>query len=216
MNWVQVYRDDVIASIFGTPLTGFGRYSRWTRNCVLELNAHLKVAPAQCVYGFYFLSDFSTMPYYRRPYKRARYGKKLKYSVQQKAFQFSAAAGTTTGQLIVPATTLEGTRKVKHLTINLTSTPGNVQFWWALVYVPQATAVGQITIGTTTAGTSMYEPNQFCINCGIIDPDAGPIRIGSPLGRNLNDGDSIILIVKPNSDGAVSIQGTCRYAITLQ
>ena len=34
MNWVQVYRDDVIASIFGTPLTGFGRYSRWTRNCV--------------------------------------------------------------------------------------------------------------------------------------------------------------------------------------
>ena len=67
MNWVQVYRDDVIASIFGTPLTGFGRYSRWTRNCVLGLNAHLRVQPAHCVYDFYFSPDFSTMPY-RRPY----------------------------------------------------------------------------------------------------------------------------------------------------
>ena len=36
MNWVQVYRDDVIASIFGTPLTGFGRYSRWTRNAAVR------------------------------------------------------------------------------------------------------------------------------------------------------------------------------------
>ena len=47
------------------------------------------------------------MPYYRRPYKRARYAKRDKYSVQQKAFQFNATGGTTSGQLIVPATTLE-------------------------------------------------------------------------------------------------------------
>ena len=33
----------------------------------LELNAHLRVQPAHCVYDFLFLSDFSTMPY-RRPY----------------------------------------------------------------------------------------------------------------------------------------------------
>ena len=32
----------------------------------LELNAHLRVQPAHCVYDFIF-SDFSTMPY-RRPY----------------------------------------------------------------------------------------------------------------------------------------------------
>ena len=66
MNWVQVYRDDVIASIFGTPLTGFGRYSGRLETASLELNAHLRVQPAHCVYDFYF-SDFSTMPY-RRPY----------------------------------------------------------------------------------------------------------------------------------------------------
>ena len=76
------------------------------------------------------------MPYYRRPYKRARYGKRIKYSIQQKAFQFVATAG--------------------------------------------------------------------------------PIRIGSPIGRNLNDGDSIVLIVRPNSTADASIQGTCRYAISLQ
>ena len=38
---------------------------------------------------------------------------------------------------------------------------------------------------------SMYEPNQFVMNCGVIDPTAGPIRIYSPISRNLNDGDKI-------------------------
>ena len=166
------------------------------------------------IFFHFFPNDF-VMPYYRRPYKRARGGKRIKYSVQQKAFQFVCAAGTTTGQLIVPATTLEGMRKVKHLSINLTST-GTVQFWWVLAYVPQGTTPGGITIGSSTAGTAMYEPNQFVMNCGIINPDAGPIRISSPLGRNLNDGDSIILLVRPNSTADASIQGTCRYAISLQ
>ena len=62
MNWVQVYRDDVIASIFGTS------HRLWSllaglETASLELNAHLRVQPAHCVYDFYF----STMPY-RRPY----------------------------------------------------------------------------------------------------------------------------------------------------
>ena len=59
------------------------------------------------------------MPY-RRAYKRPRYGKRDKYSVQQKAFQFSAETGQSTTWLLVPATTLEGMRKVKHLMVNLT------------------------------------------------------------------------------------------------
>ena len=33
------------------------RYLRWARSAApFRLNAHLKVAPAQCVYGFYFLN----------------------------------------------------------------------------------------------------------------------------------------------------------------
>ena len=54
MNWVQVYRDDVIASIFGHLLTGFGRYLAGLETASLELNAHLRVQPAHCVYDFYF------------------------------------------------------------------------------------------------------------------------------------------------------------------
>ena len=62
MNWVQVYRDDVIASILAL-LSPALVATRWTRNCVTRANAHLRVQPAHCVYDFYF----STMPY-RRPY----------------------------------------------------------------------------------------------------------------------------------------------------
>ena len=54
--------------------------------------AHLRVARAQCVYGFIFSRIFGHvwMPYYRRrAYKRSR-GSRDKYSVHQKAFSFTA------------------------------------------------------------------------------------------------------------------------------
>ena len=53
----------------------------------LELNAHLRVQPAHCVYDFYFLSDFSTMPY-RRPYKRARYAKRTSTLFSRRLLSF--------------------------------------------------------------------------------------------------------------------------------
>ena len=58
--------------------------------------------------------------------------------------------------------------------------------FWALVYVPQGTTAGSLNIATAGATpSSMYEPNQFVMNCGVIDPTAGPIRIYSPISRNL-------------------------------
>ena len=64
--------------------------------------------------------------------------------------------------------------------------------FWALVYVPQGTTAGALNVATAGATpSSMYEPNQFVMNCGVIDPTAGPIRIYSPISRNLNDGDKI-------------------------
>ena len=60
----------------------------------------------------------------------------------------------------------------------------------------------------------MYEPNQFVMNCGIADSTAGPIRFSSPISRNLNDGDSIVLAVR--SQVAQVLNGVIRYAITLQ
>ena len=62
----------------------------------------------------------------------------------------------------------------------------------------------------------MYEPNQYVMNCGIVDPTAGPIRFSSPISHNLNNGDAIVLLVRHTLGGNMDIRGTCRYAITLQ
>ena len=157
------------------------------------------------------------MPYRRRAYRRGRYGSRDKYSVHQKAFSFTAQASpTTTAQLIVPSSATEGMRKVKHLTVNLTPIldQDGGQIWWALVYVPQGTTAGSIQLATTAALSDMYEPNQYVMNCGIVDPTAGPIRFSSPISRNLNNGDAIVLLVRHTLGGNTDIRGTCRYAIT--
>ena len=82
---------------------------------------------------------------------------------------------------------------------------------------PQGTTAGALNVATAGATpSSMYEPNQFVMNCGVIDPTAGPIRIYSPISRNLNDGDKISLLIRPTLDGAATIISLCvRYAITL-
>ena len=104
--------------------------------------------------------------------------------------EFSTGSDDATAKVeIVPASEIEGMRKVKHLTVSL----------------------------ATTGTTGMYEPNQFVMNCGVIDPSAGPIRFTSPVSRNLNDGDSIYLCVRnTNNQTAVTHNAVVRYAITLQ
>ena len=47
------------------------------------------------------------------------------------------------------------------------------------------------------------------MNCGVIDPTAGPIRIYSPISRNLNDGDKISLLIRPTLDGVATIVFLC-------
>ena len=102
-------------------------------------------------------------------------------------------------------------RKVKHLTVNLTqiaTTNAESNLFWALVYVPgdNGRALNIATAGATPG--SMYEPNQFVMNCGVVDPSAGPIRMSSPISRNLNDGDKITLLIRP-LDGAATTVSCC-------
>ena len=153
------------------------------------------------------------MPYYRRAAKRPRYGKRDKYSIQQKAAVAAVAANQTSGVDIVPATVTEGMRKVKHLTVNLTqiaTTNAESNLFWALVYVPQGTTAGALNIATSGATPgSMYEPNQFVMNCGVVDPSAGPIRMSSPISRNLNDGDKITLLIRPTRWGGYHCLSCC-------
>ena len=80
------------------------------------------------------------MPYYRRPYKRPRYASRDKYSVQQKAVEFSTASDQTAKAEIVPGSDVEGMRKVKHLTVSCSAETDTGSFYWALVYVPQGTS----------------------------------------------------------------------------
>ena len=153
--------------------------------------------------------------YYKKKYYRG--GSRDKYSVEQTAITTSLSdPSSTTSVVVVPAVTMQGMRKVKHLTISLASQSEAFDaLWWALVYVPQGTAVGDLSV---TSGTSLYEPNQFVMNCGCFDFTAGPVRVSSPVSRNLNSGDAIYLVLRQgtSSSTAQTIRGVVKYAITLQ
>lgn len=161
---------------------------------------------------------------YRRPLGRSRYvlPKRSKYSVEQNTFQVTLPATqinslNQTSFTLVDPVTVQGMRKVKHLMVNLTLTGTSNSdeinpLYWAIVYVPQGTTPGTIQLNGT-----FYEPNQYVMNCGVVDPSAGPIRFSSPLARNLNSGDAIYLVVGVNNLSAqtVNVNGCSRYAITL-
>ena len=119
------------------------------------------------------------MPKY---YKKRSYRRREKYSVENIGKQFNALSGSDSVVEIVSPTDVSGMRKVKHLVISGGSDVATGTFLWALVYVPQGTAVNSLSM----AGGSIYEPNQFVMVSGIWDTDAGPLRIRSPVSRNLN------------------------------
>ena len=153
------------------------------------------------------------MKYAKKTYRN--YKNRDKYSVEQTSFTVNTGEQTINElyqavSTIVPATTVQGMRKVKHLTISLGTTANIGLIYWALVYVPAGYTPNYIN----SAG-EMYEPNQFVMNCGLVDTDAGPQRIFSPISRNLNSGDSIALVVGTRSVGG-AIFGVVKYAITLQ
>jgi len=143
-----------------------------------------------------------------------------KYSRENQLTQVSLGQETTNGwyqggSVIIPPTAVQGMRKVKHITVSLARHAAGAlegsPFHWAIVFVPEGysgNAIGPVN-------GPMYEPNQFVMACGTIDPTAGPIRIRSPLSRNLNSGDTISLIIASNEAGAV-YRGVISYAITLQ
>lgn len=164
------------------------------------------------------LHNFICMP--RRYYYRRSYGGRDKYSVEQNTFRIELTQQSDQGNIVcVPATTIEGMRKVKHITISLAenSNGGVGHIYWALVYVPAGYTPNNLTLPNPNAGGALYEPNGFVMNAGCMDTQAGPHRISSPIAKNLNSGDSIYLLL-----GAVglvstmSLTGLIRYAITLQ
>lgn len=152
--------------------------------------------------------------------------------------------GSLVGQFeVVPSSSVQGMRKVKHMQVTVTlshsggssessgaissaevaSLAAGCPIVWAMVYVPAGflSDTNQQLQPLNLTG-SLYEPNQFVICSGIADPNAGPIRINTPLARNLNSGDAIYLawrIINGQgiraADPEACLFSMCRYAITL-
>ena len=121
------------------------------------------------------------MPYYRRAAKRPRYGKRDKYSIQQKGAVAAVAANQTSAVDIVPATTTEGMRKVKHLTVNLTqiaASNAESNLFWALVYVPQGTTAGSTQHRNGRSNSRQHVRTQ---------PVCHELRRGRPFSRSHQD-----------------------------
>jgi len=147
---------------------------------------------------------------------RRYYGSRDKYSVEQTAGNLLLGNSDYDGAItVVPPADVQGMRKVKHITISLSNTTqsGSTDCYWALVYVPAGTSPSALNI--STSGGNMYEPNQYVMSCGLFEFSGGPLRISSPLARNLNSGDQVALLIHSTSVGA-HIGYVCRYAITLQ
>ena len=148
---------------------------------------------------------------YRRSYSRR--GKK--WSPVTQVVNVNTGAGQSSQVIalnrIAPASAsgypLGPIMKVKNFRINVVFA-SSVSVLWALVYVPEGMPIG--TLNTTSyvpsnvsIAVSLYEPQQFLIASGVYSSaavnsgaNAGPLRVWSPLARNLNPGDGVYFIWK--------------------
>ena len=173
-----------------------------------------------------------------RKYYRKRYVNKDKYSIETRIYQTdqtedwalvdsSSTLGTQDSHQrvyeVVSPTNVQGVRKVKHFTLTFTSnSTGELKpLAYALVYVPEGYGFNNIRIPTegNLAPVNMYEPNQFVISQGVLDFSGGPLRIRSPLSRNLNSGDRIMIVLSAGVEwgwDTSQYTGTISYAISYQ
>ena len=171
----------------------------------------------------------------RRYYRRHRSGNRDKYSIENTCITASEFAQWTTiaadpeintqtsfqfVSQVVPSSDVEGMRKVKHLTLSF-SCPSEIKLLYALVYVPQGYEPNTIRFPALGKGVSLYEPNQYVMSSGVLDFSGGPLRVKTPLSRNLNSGDSIALVLAASGLTALPTAGyapivNVQYAITLQ
>lgn len=170
-----------------------------------------------------------------RRYRR-RYVNKDKYSIEQTVIQTApynqwptVAGGTLIAPSrqfkvpILPSSDMQGMRKVKHLTFSITNgewtTTETGPLLYAIVYVPQGYNPQDINYPAPDSAVPLYDANQYVMSSGALDFGGGPLRIRSPLSRNLNSGDSIYLILalpqyETEKESLFTIE--VKYAITLQ
>jgi hypothetical protein len=133
----------------------------------------------------------------------------------------AGSPGPNVTQEVVPKSGVYGMRKAKNFDITLECSPNNNKHGviWALIYIPEGVALTGAELKYATDGKfqSIYEPNQHLIASGIASPQV-PIRVFSPLARNLNSGDAIYLVLRsPSSTDPVeyAVLAKINYAICL-
>jgi len=166
-----------------------------------------------------------------RRFFRKRHGNRDKYSVEHTSLRTSVtdqwdqvdgsgnvATSFQQALTIVDANNIQGMRKVKHITLtasNPATAPTPIYF--VLAYVPQGYDPQHIVMPNPGISIDSYPANQYVMQCGWLDFDGGPLRIRTRLSRNLNSGDSIVLILASYSaSNQVYYVFDCTYAITLQ
>lgn len=157
---------------------------------------------------------------------RRRFRRKNKYNLEQNPGRIPNSSWQT-GILeeqfesnlfteVVPATNIEGVRKVKNLSVMISSikpsdtVAENASIYWALVYVPEGLAPNFLhDVG------DLYQPSQWVLNTGIINTGQTKTRVYTPLSKNLNKGDRIFLVLGSESPQAYlpTISYLVRYAI---
>ena len=164
-----------------------------------------------------------------RRYRRTNFRNRDKYSVEQtiintpssSTWQLYPASGNLDDSRqidfpILPPTDTQGMRKIKHFLLSFTSTVDNQPFYYALVFVPAGYEPQRINLPNEGTAVGAYDANQFVISQGVLDFSGGPLRIRSPLSRNINSGDSIYLILATYDGVDAGILASIKYAITLQ
>jgi len=155
-----------------------------------------------------------------RRYYRPKYVNRDKYSVETTNFRAPLTTSSQTKILVVPSTGVEGMRKCKHFELTFSAQNLDNVVYYALVYVPQGYEPNSLVLPGAENPTTLYEPNQYVLSSGVLDFSGGPLRIRSPLSRNLNSGDAIALVLATaTSEGTTSnphMYGSVKYAITLQ
>ena len=166
-----------------------------------------------------------------RRYRRRNFGNKDKYSIEhtiirtaptdqwtQITGEGSVNTSFQTYHTVVSGADFEGMRKVKHITITASNgSPTQSPLYYVVAYVPQGYAPQEIKMPIPGVSLSTYEANQFVMSCGWLDFDGGPLRIRTPLSRNLNSGDDIVLILASYSQSnSIYYIFDVTYAITLQ
>lgn len=162
----------------------------------------------------------------RRGYRRAL--KKMRYSAECALLRAKLTTAAPVVHIpIAPKEALSsavyGMRKAKNFTLTLASaliseSSGAVGF--ALVYWPEVYTGAPTTFVPTLApspepgnAVSLYEPNQNVVMQGIWSLNESSYRGFTRLSRNLNSGDTLMLVLRYYGEGDFEVLATVKFAI---